>query len=174
MIPPLIALRIRIVADNSYSENQNTHFILWLPRESWRSWDKVEKVCRAGQAIDDNIIRRKRFVCWINMAADTHPEYAWLLFVHGSDGYANALQCCVYRSLPVLCFYWNIYFTASRRCSVWCRSYGTIQFCVTVKIWLFCSPSNDTPHSDACINRYTRRPSISTAFSNEQHVSACL
>ena len=34
-----------------------------------------EKYCRAGQATDDDIIRRMRTVSWIPMAADTSSEY---------------------------------------------------------------------------------------------------
>jgi hypothetical protein len=39
----------------------------------------VEKRGRAGQATDDNIIRRMRLACWITMATDTHPEEVILL-----------------------------------------------------------------------------------------------
>ena len=35
----------------------------------------MEKYCKAGQAIDDNITRRVRFAFWIPMATDTHSEY---------------------------------------------------------------------------------------------------
>jgi hypothetical protein len=47
----------------------------------------VDKYGRAGQATDDNIIRRMRFACWITKAADTHskcliliacPQQQWL------------------------------------------------------------------------------------------------
>jgi hypothetical protein len=34
----------------------------------------VEKYGTAGQATDENIIRRMRFACWINKATDTHSE----------------------------------------------------------------------------------------------------
>jgi hypothetical protein len=33
----------------------------------------------AGQATDDNIIRRMRFVCWKTKATDTHSEYVILI-----------------------------------------------------------------------------------------------
>ena len=32
------------------------------------------KLCRAGQATDDNTIRLLRFACWISKVTDTHPE----------------------------------------------------------------------------------------------------
>jgi hypothetical protein len=35
----------------------------------------VEKYGTAGQATDDNIIRRMRFAYWINKATDTHSEF---------------------------------------------------------------------------------------------------
>ena len=34
----------------------------------------MEKYGTAGQATDDNIIRRMRFACWITKATDTHLE----------------------------------------------------------------------------------------------------
>jgi hypothetical protein len=39
----------------------------------------VEKYGTAGQATDDNIIRRMRFACWIIKATDTHSEYVILI-----------------------------------------------------------------------------------------------
>jgi hypothetical protein len=39
----------------------------------------VEKCGKAGQATDDNIIRRMRFACWITKATDTHSEYVILI-----------------------------------------------------------------------------------------------
>jgi hypothetical protein len=39
----------------------------------------VEKYGTAGQATDDNIIRRMRFACWITKATDTHSEYVVLI-----------------------------------------------------------------------------------------------
>jgi hypothetical protein len=38
----------------------------------------VEKYGKAGQATDDNIIRRMRFACWITKATETHSEYVIL------------------------------------------------------------------------------------------------
>ena len=39
----------------------------------------MEKYGRAGQATDDNIIRRMRFACWITKTTDTHSEYVILI-----------------------------------------------------------------------------------------------
>jgi hypothetical protein len=49
-----------------------------------------KKYGTAGQATDDNIIRRMRFACSITKATDTHSEYLILIFSHGKYGYANA------------------------------------------------------------------------------------
>jgi hypothetical protein len=38
----------------------------------------VEKFCGAGRAIDDSIIWRMRFACWITKATNTHSEYVIL------------------------------------------------------------------------------------------------
>jgi hypothetical protein len=38
----------------------------------------MEKYCRARHAVDDNIIRRMRFACWITKATDT--EYVTHFF----------------------------------------------------------------------------------------------
>jgi hypothetical protein len=40
---------------------------------------------RAGQATDDNIIRRMRFTYWITKAADTHSEYVVLVAFPGQE-----------------------------------------------------------------------------------------
>jgi hypothetical protein len=48
-------------------------------RKSCRLWDNVEKYGTAGQATDDNIIRRMRFACWITKATDTYSEYVTLI-----------------------------------------------------------------------------------------------
>jgi hypothetical protein len=36
-----------------------------------------ENMGTAGQAADDNIIRRMRFACWVTKATDTRPEYRY-------------------------------------------------------------------------------------------------
>ena len=49
--------RMRNVSDKSCRENQNTHFVFskFFPRKSCLLWESVEKYCRAGEAIDDNM-----------------------------------------------------------------------------------------------------------------------
>ena len=78
-----IFLRIRNVSGKSCRENQNTHFMFnsfyFPPRKSRRLWDNVEKYGTAGQATDDNIIRRTRIACWKPKATNTHSEYEILI-----------------------------------------------------------------------------------------------
>jgi hypothetical protein len=55
--------------------NQNTHFTFsksLFAFKSCRLWDNVVKYGTAGQATDDNIIRRMRFECRVTKATDTH------------------------------------------------------------------------------------------------------
>jgi hypothetical protein len=68
----------------------------------------VEKYVTAGQATDDNIIRRMRVACWKTKATDTHSEYVILLF-HGNNGYANAPRSYIIRTLPLLLFLNKVY-----------------------------------------------------------------
>jgi hypothetical protein len=75
-------------------------------RKSCRSWDNVEKYGRGRQATDDNILRCMRFACWVT-AARTHTHththrICNTFFFHGNNGHANAPQCNVIRTLPVL------------------------------------------------------------------------
>ena len=48
-----------------------THKISF-PRKSCRLGDNVEKYGTAGQATDDNMIRRMRFECWITKTTNAH------------------------------------------------------------------------------------------------------
>jgi len=50
----------------------------------------------------DNVIRCMRYACWITKATDTHSEHIILMLSHGNNGYANAPQCYVFRTLAVL------------------------------------------------------------------------
>ena len=36
----------------------------------------MENYCSAGQATDDNILRRMRVACWVDKVTETHSEYA--------------------------------------------------------------------------------------------------
>jgi hypothetical protein len=89
------------VSDKSCRKNQNTRFMFNnFFRKSYRLWGNVEKYFRARQATDDNTAQG--FACWISKAVYTHSEYVILIVFHGNNGYVNAPQCCVVRTLPVL------------------------------------------------------------------------
>jgi hypothetical protein len=64
----------------------------------------VEKCGRAGQATDDNIILRMRYVlvCWMTDATDTFRVCNTSLPLHGKIGYVNATLCCVIVHRPLL------------------------------------------------------------------------
>ena len=71
-----ILRRMRNVSDKSFRENQNTHFVFngFFPRKSCRSWNNVEKYCRAGHATDDSM-------------AHAH-------FMLDTQGYKHTLKIC--------------------------------------------------------------------------------
>jgi hypothetical protein len=76
-----ILLGMRNISYKSYRENQNTHFMFgkFFSRKSCSLCDNLEKYCTAGQATDDNIIRRMRFAWWINKATEAHTKYVILI-----------------------------------------------------------------------------------------------
>ena len=83
-------------------EKIKTHILysipLFSPLKSCRLWDNVEKCCRAGQATDDNIIRRVGFA----KATNTHSDYVTLIafpLQQRLQGRASTLR---YTALPVL------------------------------------------------------------------------
>jgi hypothetical protein len=102
-----ILLRKRNVSDKSRRENK-THILCSTIffRKSCRLWDNVEKYGRAGQATDDNIIRRMRFACWITKATNTYSEYVILIAFPRQQWlrerasmlrfYAHFLSCCLH------------------------------------------------------------------------------
>jgi hypothetical protein len=74
-----ILLGMRSVSDKSCREHQNTRFTSSnLFRKSCHLRDNTKRCCRVRQVVDDNIIRRMRFECWITKATNTHPEYVLL------------------------------------------------------------------------------------------------
>jgi len=51
-----IICRMRNISDKLCRENQNTFYVQYFFFRIWyRLWDKVEKYCRAGEPIDDNM-----------------------------------------------------------------------------------------------------------------------
>jgi hypothetical protein len=68
-------------------------------------WDNVEKHCRAGHTADDNIIWRTRTACWITKAKTHTQNMQYLSPFYSNNGYANAPQCNVIHTLPVLLYH---------------------------------------------------------------------
>jgi len=63
----------------------------------WRKYDTV------GEATDDSIIRRMHIACYVTEATEIHSEHVTLnCLFHGNSGYADAPDCYVVRTLPVL------------------------------------------------------------------------
>jgi hypothetical protein len=84
----------------------------------------VEKYGRARQATDDNIIWHIHFVCWVTKATDTR-NMKYLLLLHGS---ANACQCYLMCTLPVLYGFKYSNFVAFR------ADYADIRICSTENV----------------------------------------
>ena len=111
-------LTVRIVSEKNCTEYQNTHFMfnnfffsIIVPFVR-----KCVKIFRAGQATDDNVIRRTRIACWITMATDTHSEF----FLH-CNMVARTRLTVRYTSIACLVQYW---FTFAKKlstihCCVW-------------------------------------------------------
>jgi hypothetical protein len=67
----------------------------------------VEKYSTAGQAVDDNTIRRMRFACWITKATNTHSELVIVIGFQHNSGNTKTTQCFVaclvyFQSVPSL------------------------------------------------------------------------
>jgi hypothetical protein len=75
-----VFLRMRNILDTSCTEIQNTYCLFGKRFRKNRVVSAVMwKTGAAGQATDDNIIRRMRFAFWITKATDTHSEYVILI-----------------------------------------------------------------------------------------------
>jgi hypothetical protein len=61
----------------------------------------VEKCGRTGEATRDSITQRMRLVCGITKAKTHNHNVEYLLPFYGKNGYMNARQCYVIRTLPV-------------------------------------------------------------------------
>jgi len=122
------SLNEKYFGQNLYMESKHAVYFSWLfsPEKSYRLWDKVEKLRRPGQPMDENLIRCLRFACWITKVTNTHSEYiiGYLLLFHGNNGYVNAPQCYVctsvlrMRALPVLlrsALLWRFVWRRSKR-----------------------------------------------------------
>jgi len=64
---------MRNVSDKTCTENRNTFYVQCIFS---RKPCVYETVC---QVTDENMIRRKRFACWITKATNTHSQYVTLI-----------------------------------------------------------------------------------------------
>jgi len=63
----------------------------------------VEKYCTAGQATDDNNMRRLRIAWWAPKAIKTHTQNIQYLFLfHCSSGYMNTPKYCIYKYIACI------------------------------------------------------------------------
>ena len=62
-----------------FRENQNIYFMFTKLFSENRGVREIMWINRAGQATDNNIKRRMRFVCWIQKATNAHSEYVILI-----------------------------------------------------------------------------------------------
>ena len=96
---------MRNVSDKSCRENRNTHFVFGNISEN-RAFYVVmwKKYCRAGQTVDEKIIRRMRILCRIPKATDSYPDYVILsCFFQCDRSNANASHCYVIRTSLMSC-----------------------------------------------------------------------
>jgi len=83
------------ISDKHCKENQNPHFVFSdFSRTSCCLWDNVAKHGTAGQATDDNITPRMRFVCWVTNATDqcfstAGPWHQLYRAARGSPGFCH-------------------------------------------------------------------------------------
>jgi hypothetical protein len=66
----------------------------------------VEKYGRAGQATDDNIIRRMRIAYWINKATDRHSEYVILIAFPRQKWFSEGASMLRYTHFACLVQFW--------------------------------------------------------------------
>jgi hypothetical protein len=57
----------------------------FFPPKLCRLWDNERKYGRAGQATDDNIIRRMRIACRVTKGTDAHTEYVIIIAFAGEE-----------------------------------------------------------------------------------------
>jgi hypothetical protein len=70
-----IILTMRNVPDKSWRENQTTHFVFsnfFLFFKNRAVYEMFKKFSTAGQATNENTIRRMRIACWIPKALNVY------------------------------------------------------------------------------------------------------
>jgi hypothetical protein len=108
-----VLLRVRNVSDKSCRENQSTHFSpVFFFQKSSRLWDNVEKYRTAGQATDDNMVRRMRFAWWVTKVTNTHSQYVILIAFPRQQWLRERVSLLLYvhlTSSAVLCWHNHTY-----------------------------------------------------------------
>ena len=66
----------------------------------------MEKYFTPGHDIDDSIIRRMRFACWITKATNTHSEYVTLIAFPRQQWLRQRASMLPYSTLPLLLTYY--------------------------------------------------------------------
>ena len=108
---------------------------LFFFRKSCHLWDNVEKYGGSSGGTNDVTIWHIRAACWISKVACTHTRTRaghartrthntnmwYLLLFHSNNGYVNAPQCYVIRTLPVLL---RSVFASTSSSSKWSLSLG--------------------------------------------------
>jgi hypothetical protein len=105
MISRQVLRKMKNASDQSWRENENTHFTSMFNNFSChrlrRLWDNVKKkCCRAGEATDGTVTQRMRVACLISRATNTYSEYA-IMLLHSNSDYAIQPQCYVVRLLLI-------------------------------------------------------------------------
>ena len=112
-----------------------------------RMWKKYH---RAGQATEGNVIRHKRFACWITLVTNTRLEYVILTAFHGNTSYANVPKyyvnmyttCLVKISARFIYFQdrpWFYHTVLPRKEMIWLRVHHSVWVsqCVCVCVCVF-------------------------------------
>jgi hypothetical protein len=86
--------------------NTRLMFSIFFLESSGVLWDNVKKYCTARQAINDSLIRRMGFTCWITKAINTHSESELLL----AFPLQLVARTCLDATLCVYCLSCWIYF----------------------------------------------------------------
>jgi len=107
-----IRLRMRYDSHECCRENQNTHFMFSnCFFFEIRAVYEVMWTIMAEADWPHKTIQRMRFSCWVTKSTDIHTHtqthtqnIKYVLLFQGKNGYANAPQCYVMRSLPLLLY----------------------------------------------------------------------
>ena len=133
MISHWILLRMRNVSDRSC---RGTH-ILYSIHFFWKLYhlcDNMEKYGRAGQSIDDKIVRCMHIACWITKATHTHSDYVILIvFPWRQILQEHSTMLCLYvRCLSC----WNCFHCVGID-TAWWAGILTLQWsCIIIEKWL--------------------------------------